>query len=149
MSVPESYIMVDQSGVGWEITESCPGQDTVYEHEHTDIKQMPKAVANFLCQCGSTLYEAIYHPRPVPAPFGPNTIIGPGPNAGMPTVERRTIKEYYCQGCTTRFGDPAKYSRNQPAEVVAPVATPKPVPEYILQMRKRLVESFGPTEDPG
>ncbi|MEK7202164.1 MAG: hypothetical protein AAB669_01370 [Patescibacteria group bacterium] len=134
------WIHVDQNGVGWEAEcyQSAPG--TVYDHQQTNYRQMPVVINNYCCPipgCNSQTFEAIYEDPPVYHLSG-DMLIGPGPNAGMDQVDRKRIKEYRCPGCTTRFEDPSKFSKNKPAKIVIPVATLSPREKWQAELRERL-----------
>jgi len=115
------WIEVDESGVGWEVDFSPDNDATVYSREVTTKRQLPPQITNFCCPlCGSKKFEAI-HELPEFPPFTKDTLIGPGD--GQPQLNVYRIIEYRCPKCTVRFDDPAKFSKNQPADVVAPVPT--------------------------
>lgn len=128
MSDSRTWIEVDQQGVGWEVTFSPSNSSTVYDNDVTTRRQLPPVIRNFSCRsCDNDSYEPIYHnPKSLGVgDFGPHTIIGPGPSAGMPRTDTLSITGYRCPSCTIHFEDPAKYSKNQPVEIVPPVATPE------------------------
>lgn len=141
-ATPETWVEVDENGVGWSLTryKSAPG--TVFAHEQTNKKQLPVKLKNFRCPiCDGTEYEPIYqdqesgfHSRPSPL----HDIIGPGPNAGRPQTTVSIISGYRCPNCTIHFEDPTKFSRNQPAEIIVPVAIERPNDRLIRSINKRM-----------
>ncbi|MEX1123604.1 MAG: hypothetical protein WEC81_00250 [Patescibacteria group bacterium] len=93
---------------------------------------MPVVVSNFCCpiqHCGHDQYDPIYEDPnpPQDSSFDLNTLVGPG-NGPTSTTDTEVIVGYRCPKCTVRFDDPAKFSSNQPAEILPPVATSKPNP---------------------
>ncbi len=104
--------IVERSGRRFEVTTTPPGSG-LWEKGSTVERELPAEVDNFVCQCGSTKFEALYKPqedwlgrrRCEPAIFGP-------PQG--PTHSVTVIKHYRCAGCTTHFDDPVRYSQNRP-----------------------------------
>lgn len=131
------WIEVDANGVGWEMDSYHSGTGTVFAHQQTNAVQIPMVVTNFYCPvCGSKKYDPIYKEKEFP-PFTANTVIGPGSNAGWPQEDRKPITGYRCPGCTTHFEDPANFSKNKPAKVVPPVATPTPREQAMAEAAER------------
>lgn len=128
----DTWVEVDDNGIGWEIIQHYATHATVYhQNDHQTRKQLPVVVKNFHCSvCKSRKFDTIYHhPNGSDHPFGGRsheTVYGPGPIKAGPVITVLAILEYRCALCTTRFGDPAKFSRNQPPQIVAPVATKRP-----------------------
>lgn len=123
------------NGIGFEVEFSPGNHCTVYDRDRTVKRQLAPVITNYSCRaCGATEFEAI-HEQPEFPKFDAHTVIGPGPNAGMPVTNTYRITGYRCPNCTARFDDPLKWSKNQPPEVVPVVATPS---EDVIRIRHGL-----------
>jgi hypothetical protein len=137
------WIEVDEDGIGWAMELRRIGSGSVFEHEHTYSQQLPIVIRNFICRlCGSEQFKPLYHSSGsgLGGGLGAHTIIGPGLNRGRPTQIIQTIVGYRCCYCTTRFDDPAKFSKNQPPEIVPPEPTPTPLEQYKQKLNDELTQ---------
>lgn len=137
------WIEVDADGVGWNVECYRSGEHTVYEHEQTNRMQIPIVIENFCCPvCDSKEFGSLYE-EPEQHHLTMDTVIGPGPMAGMPRVDHKCIVGYRCPGCSTRYDDPARFSKNKPAKIVPPIATPNPTEQYRADQLQRKIDRGG------
>ena len=143
------WIEVDANGVGWRVDCYRSGQGTVYDHEQTNRVQIPIVIKNFCCPvCGSKKFESLYEKPEFPL-FTENTLIGPEPMAGSPSFDCKYIIGYRCPGCTTRFDDPTKFSKNKPAKIVPPTPTLDPMEQFwAKELQQKIERSGGRDVDP-